>query len=102
MAGLMAGLAPGKNAAVGDPRDPIRSNLAIGLAGGLGTGLVGGLMAGLAGGLGGGLAGGLVVGLVFGLMVGACVVLSETSCRYLVAVSIAASIRLLPYDSRDS
>jgi hypothetical protein len=89
--GLVGGLAPSKNAAVSDPRDGLRSDLVVGLASGLAFGLVIGLAGGLASGLVGGLASALVGGVMGGL-----VVFSATSCRYLVAVSFAASDRLLP------
>ena len=51
------------------------------------NGLAAGLAAGLVAGGGGGLAGGLAVGLAF---------VSVASCRYLIAVSIAASAQLIP------
>ena len=94
--GLVIGLEPSEDAAAGDPRDGLRSDLAAALVAGLAIAVVTGLAAEFSGyrlglgfglGFGLGLGAGLVVGLVF---------ISVTSCRYLIAISIAGSTRLLP------
>jgi len=93
--GLEAGLGPSQNAAVGDPRDALRSDLVVGLMFGVIAGPAIGLVVWLAGAVMNGLASVLTIGLVGGLALGLAFG-SIASCRYLIAISIAASARLLP------